>query len=176
MSSRGLRFLGLACVAGAIIWFIGWSLWVQAQWAAGKLDRGAALLGIILFAVVPAIPAAIAGGVFLVKATARRREERLAQLDARLLEAVRTRGIVKMRDLAQEWHVPLEQVRAALERVVGMGLFDGRVDWSKGEAYAPTIDPSQSCPRCGGTLKPVGKGLARCEFCGSSYPVGGSES
>ncbi len=171
MTARGLRALGIALVVTAAVWVGLWCLWLLAQHRAGHLDAAAAILGLLLFAVLPAAAAGAGATILLVAAGRRRRMESEAALEARIAEAVRTRGIVRLAALAGEWNVPEASLRRAVERLVGLELLPGQVDWSRGELTAPYARLGEACPRCGGQLEPAGKDLLVCRYCGSRFPV-----
>ena len=170
VSARGLRILGFGLIAGGAAWALFWSLWLAAQHHAGQLDVAAALLGFLLFALLPTLAAWIGGGIVLARSRRRAQEEGEADLESRVAEAVRTRGIVRLGELAREWQLPEPAVRAAVERLVGLNLFHGQVDWKRGELTAEYVDLTQVCPHCGGPLEPAGQGLLVCRYCGSRFP------
>ncbi len=170
MTAQGLRILGRGLAAGGFAWAVLWGIWLVAQHRAGQLDIAAALLGVILFALLPALAAWIAGAILLVRARRRCRQEHDADLETRLAEAVRTRAIVRIAELANEWHISENDIRAAVQRLVGLDLFRGRVDWERGVLTAQYASLTQSCPHCGGPLEPAGQGLLVCRYCGSRFP------
>ncbi len=170
MSSRGLRLLGWGLVLTGTAWLALWGLWLLAQHRAGQLDAAAALLGLLLFAFLPTAVSWGAGAWVLLRAGRRAREEAEAHLEARIVEAVRTRGIVRLTPLASEWRLPEAEIRRAVERANGLGLLPGQVDWERGELTAPYARLDEACPRCGGPLDPAGKDLLACRYCGSRFP------
>ncbi len=171
MTSRGLRVLGIALLAAGAGWTILWGLWLAAQHRAGQLDAAASILGLLLFAFLPAVAAWAGAAVLLLRASRRARQEAEASLETRIAEAVRTRGIVRLGILARELDLPEAELRRAVERLVGLELLPGRVDWKRGELLAPYARLGEACPRCGGQLEPAGKGLLACRYCGSRFPV-----
>ncbi|HHQ49367.1 MAG TPA: hypothetical protein ENK19_10865 [Acidobacteria bacterium] len=175
MSSRGLRALGLALLAAGGGWIVLWGLWLAAQHRAGQLDAAAAILGLLLFAFLPAAAAWAGGAVILLRAGRLAREEAEAALETRIAEAVRTRGIVRLTPLARELGLPEPALRRAVERLVGLELLPGTIDWERGELMAPYARLGEACPRCGGQLEPAGKGLLACRYCGSRFPVESAE-
>ncbi|NOZ96064.1 MAG: hypothetical protein GXP47_15195 [Acidobacteria bacterium] len=175
MSSRGLRALGLALVLAGGAWTILWSLWLAAQHRSGQLDAAAAILGLLLFAFLPAMAAWAGGAVVLIRANRLARQEAEASLETRIAEALRTRGIVRLTPLARELGMPEPELRRAVERLVGLRLLPGRIDWERGELLAPYARVGEACPRCGGQLEPAGKGLLACRYCGSRFPMEGDE-
>ena len=171
MSARALKALGWALALAGAAWALLWGAWAAAQHQAGRFDAAAAILALLLFALLPAAAAGAGAAVVLVRAARAAREETEARLEARVAEAVRTRGIVRLADLASEWSVPETALRRAVERLVGLGLLPGQVDWPRGELTAPYARLGEPCPRCGGELEPAGKGLLVCRYCGSRFPV-----
>ncbi len=171
MSARGLRLLGWSLVISGTGWLVLWGIWLLAQYRSGALDAAAAVLGLLLFAFLPTAASWAGGAWVLQRARRRARQEAEARLDARIVEAVRTRGMVRLRDLAAEWNLPEATLRRAVERVNGLGLLPGQVDWERGELTAPFARLGASCPRCGGPLDPAGKDLLTCRYCGSRFPT-----
>lgn len=171
MSSRALRALGIGLIVTGAVWALLWGGWVAAQHAQGRLDLAAALLGLLLFAVLPTAVSWAVGAVVLVRARRRGGQEADADLEVRIAEAVRTRGVVRLAELSSEWGYEEQVLRRALERLVGLNLLPGNVDWERGEITAPFAALDQTCSHCGGKLEPAGKGLLVCRYCGSHFPV-----
>lgn len=171
MSAIQLKSVSLGLGIFALIWMGGWVSWVVAQHNANKLDVAASILGFFLLGAVPGGVLVVIAGILWLRAIHVGKTERAAVLEMRIAEAVRTRGMVQLKNLASEWQMPESSIRLHLERLVGMQLLEGRVDWDKGIVYAPYAQPGQSCPRCGGEVKSVGKDLARCLHCGSAFPL-----
>ncbi len=171
MSSRLLAGLSVTLAVAGAAWGALWAAWLVAQHRAGALDPAAALLGAALL-ILPTLVVAWGGAALLaLRARRRAREEAAARLERRLAEAVRTRGRVRLAALAREWGVTEGDLAAALESLVGLGVFRGRVDWDRGEAFAEGAAPEAPCPNCGGVLVPAGQGLLACRHCGSRFTV-----
>ena len=167
--SSPVRWLGLALIAvGLLVLFLG-GLWLLAE----TLEQGARLstlvfgLGVII--VVVTLPCLIIGGILLRQDRGREREMQEVEQEKRLLTTVLTRGQVPISDLAIEMNLTRQQVQVYLYDLVGKGLFTGYVDWKRGILYAREAAQMQqsTCPNCGGQREIVGKGIARCEYCGA---------
>ncbi len=171
MSARALRALGIGLILTGAVWALLWGGWVAAQHAQGRLDLAAALLGLLLFALLPTAVSWVAAAVVLIRARRRGGQEADADLEVRIAEAVRTRGVVRLGQLATEWGVEETVLRRALEQLVGLNLLAGNVDWERGEITAPFAGVHEACSHCGGQLEPAGKGLLVCRYCGSHFPV-----
>lgn len=176
MSASGLRTLGWGLAITGAAWAALWGLWLAAQHATGRLDVAAAVLGFLLFALLPAAASWVGAAMVLVRAGKRARAEAEAGLETRIAEAVRTRGIVRLARLAGECGLEEPELRRAVERLVGLNLLPGQVDWQRGELTAPYVRLGEECPRCGGELDPAGKGLLACRYCGSRFPVPDTEA
>ncbi len=170
MSATSLRIAGLGLLATALVWTGGWMIWLVAQHRSGHLDPAATVLGFLLFALLPAAAGLAGGALLLVRAARRGGQQRAADLERRLADAVRTRGVVHLNALAREWGVPEPQLRRGLEALVGLELFHGTVDWAAGEVRAPSASLGSDCPRCGAELEPAGQGLLACRYCGAHFP------
>jgi len=167
--------LGLTLLAAGAGWTLLWGLWLAAQHRAGQLDAAASILGLLLFAFLPTLAAWAGGTVLLIRAGRVSRQEEEAAMETRIAEAVRTRGMVRLNALARELGLPESELRRGVERLVGLRLLPGSVDWKRGELLAPYARLGEACPRCGGQLAPAGKGLLACRYCGSRFPVDASE-
>lgn len=170
MSARALRVLGWGLLITGGVWAVLWGLWLLAQHGAGQLDVAAAVLGFLLFALLPTAAAWVGAAIVLLRAGRKAHEQRDADLESRVGEAVRSRGVVRLEELAREWSTPEAALRSAVERLVGLNLFPGQVDWQRGELTAPYARLDEACPRCGGPLEPAGKALLVCRYCGSRFP------
>ncbi len=167
--SSPIRLLGITLIAtGLLILFLG-GLWLMAE----MLEQGAPLstlvFGLSLIIVVLTVPCLVVGGLLLHYGQAQERELFEVEQEKRLLTAVLTRGQVSINDLAREMGLSRPQVQRYLYDLVGKGLFTGYVDWKRGILYAREVAdmPSDSCPNCGGQREIVGKGVARCAYCGA---------
>ncbi|NPA05928.1 MAG: hypothetical protein GXO54_00800 [Chloroflexi bacterium] len=139
-------------------------------YAAGKVSAAGALLGIILFGLLPA--AMLAGGGIYLLAQARKAEaeaEHTRKLE-RILGMIQAHGQVPIDQIMLEMHMTREQVQNAIYELVSLGLFTGYIDWEKMTFY--TADAAQvvstTCPNCGGQREFVGKGIVRCPYCGAT--------
>jgi len=127
-----------------------------------------AILGVIISLFVGIVP--IAMGIYLfIQSRSEATEQADMTRQRKILDMVKTRGQVDIRDLVFELNSSTDQVRDDIYRLVGMGLFTGYVNWDKGALYSR--DASQlkgnTCPNCGGEQEFVGKGVIACKYCGA---------
>lgn len=95
----------------------------------------------------------------------------------RLMGTVRARGRIQLDDLAEELHVPMDMLKEWIYDLVGRGRFTGYIDWYGGTLYsqeAQELSDGSTCPQCSGPLRPAGKGIIRCEYCGTEVFLKGS--
>lgn len=169
MSSSG-KMVGLGMIAAGAILGIAGGAWLVSAMNEDKLDRTAAIFGLVLLLGAVVIPL-VAGGVFFTRKGSLE-EKQMAKVDQQrqLLNIVSTRGQVSISDLVLEMHSTRDQVEKDLNELVGRGLFSGYVDWNKGMLYsveASKLQGAQFCPNCGGKLELAGKGVVTCPYCGA---------
>ncbi|MBN1120994.1 MAG: hypothetical protein JXJ17_07945 [Anaerolineae bacterium] len=158
-------------VAATIVLLIG-SVWIAATVAEGSLRVSGAAVGFALLNVVLVIPL-LAGGI-LVLSRAKREvvdEEESKELRT-ILDAVKTRGQVEISQLVIDLQSDRETVRDQIYQLVGMGIFEGYVNWDEGVLYsedAAELRNLEECKNCNGKLSLVGKGIVACPFCGTEY-------
>ncbi len=161
----GLFFVGLA---GVIVLAAGG--FMAAGYVSGQVGLAGAVLGFILFGLVPAAVAAGVGVFLLLQARRRAAERQRAQQLERLLGMIRARGQVPVDQIMLELHLDRQAVQNAIYELVSLGLFTGYIDWERMVFY--TADASKvgstTCPNCGGQREFVGQGIVRCPYCGAT--------
>ncbi len=163
------RLVGIILIGLGVIIFLGGSaasLMSTATTEGGAL--GGAVLGVIISTFVAVLP--LAAGVYLLTQSRSEAAEQAEMIRQRqILDVVKTRGQVEIRDLVFELKASTDQIRSDIYRLVGLGLFTGYVNWDKGVLYSR--DASQltgsKCPNCGGEQQFVGKGVIACKYCGA---------
>lgn len=162
------RLIGIILIAAGGLVFFGISAISIFSSLGPEGSIGGAILGIVISLFV-ALPLE-AGGVFLL---VRSRSEAARQVDAsrqrKILDMVKTQGQVDISDLVFDLNSTTGQVRDDIYKLVGMGLFTGYVNWSKGTLYSKEASQltGQSCPNCGGEQSFGGKGVITCKYCGT---------
>lgn len=154
--------IGLTALAG---------LWLATQFSAGELESGGLILGAFLAFVV--IAPVFVFGIFMVIRGGQEaeRESEMAQ-QRRLLDIVRSRGQVDVRDLAMEMQASMDEVKAMVHQLVGLQVFSGYINWESGVLYseqASALRDLDKCRNCGGNIELAGKGIAKCPWCGTEY-------
>jgi len=74
--------------------------------------------------------------------------------------------------VALEMQLPRDQIKEMVYALVGLGVFNGYINWDKGVLYsqqASQLRDLKACPNCGGEIKLAGKGVASCRFCGTEF-------
>jgi hypothetical protein len=88
----------------------------------------------------------------------------------KLALVITARGQIRLDELAQELNAPRDLLRDWIYQLVRRGEFTGYMNWNEGLIYsaeAKKLSAAGRCPRCGGDLALAGKGVIRCEHCGS---------
>ncbi|MGB7295160.1 MAG: DeoR family transcriptional regulator, partial [Candidatus Aminicenantales bacterium] len=151
------------CLIGSLLAFTS-TRTVEDQAAA----TGGAALGIGISAIL-AIPLVGVGIYLIVRGRAEAREMVDIDRQRKILDMVKTRGQVNISDLVFELKSSSQQVRDDVYKLVGMGLFTGYVNWEDGVLY--TVESSKltgnKCPKCGAEQVFAGKGVIKCQYCGS---------
>ena len=161
----GLLILGAlaVCLLGAAV--------TLPRIGTGELTASAAILGLVIAAIV-ALPLGGIGVFMIMRGGADVKSEAVAQKQRRLLDMVTTRGQLPISDAAVELQVPREEVKNWIYRLVGLGVFTGYINWDDGilfSAQASQLRDLQTCKKCGGAVKLVGKGVVKCPYCGTEY-------
>lgn len=165
------RLIGIILiVSGAVVTILAGG-WIASQISSEALTIGGALIG----AVVAFIPVALlfGFGIYLYIQGGRETERESVMLNQRrLLDIVRSRGQIKIHDLAIEMGVPVDSVQNMVHDLVGLQVFSGYVNWNDGTLYsaeASQLRDLQQCKNCGGEIQLAGKGVVTCRFCGTEY-------
>lgn len=86
-----------------------------------------------------------------------------------LLALVALRGQISFVDLTKEFRIPQEILEDWLAAAVTNGEFSGYVHWEERTLYSEEAEALRDvgcCPKCGGELRMVGKGVIGCAHCG----------
>jgi hypothetical protein len=166
------RAVGIVLIVVAVgICLIGSAL-LGTGVAQGGLELAGAILGFGLLFVFLVAP--LAGGGILALAHGHREKKEQEESEAlkRLLDIVKTRGRVNISDLAIELKTDLSTVQGMIYGLVGLGVFNGYINWDEGVLYssdASALREMTQCKHCGGNLSLAGKGVLKCPFCGTEY-------
>jgi hypothetical protein len=157
--ARAMMILGFLMTAPSIYLFVwgfeglGWE---------GMINRMAYLLVGLLF---------IVGG-WTLRTWVKREEETVKMTEKlrSLWQLLKDRGKMKMEEIAMHLGLSKSEVPKWVYRLASSEAFIGYVDWKDGVLYsadASILGEGKGCPQCGGQLEPAGKGLFRCQHCGS---------
>jgi len=165
------RTVGLALVAlGVLICVLGGGMLASGVlWS--DLEVGGAALGGVLVALMAGVVVAV-GAVVIARSRQGAQQDAEAAALRKLLDIVKTRGQVGIEDVIIELNSDRETVNAYIYRLVGMGVFDGYVNWDSGVLYssdAASLHDLNQCKNCGGNIAIAGKGVFKCPFCGTEY-------
>lgn len=165
------RLIGLILMAigGGITILAGLFLAVRAG------EDGATALGTVLGAGLAFVFVAplIGFGLFMwVKGGQEAQEESAMQKQRELLDILRSRGQVDVRDMAVEMGESVDTVKGMVHQLVGLQVFSGYINWDKGMLYsteASQLRDLKECKNCGGNIELAGKGVVACPYCGTEY-------
>lgn len=138
--------------------------------ASGLNVAGFGVGAILLLIIV--LPLVGAGIFLLARSSQEGKEEEIIAKQRKILDAVQARGQVRISDLVLELKSSKEQVQNWVYNLVGLGLFSGYIDWADGVLYsiqASQLKDLTECKKCGGKVTLAGKGVSKCQYCGTEY-------
>ena len=94
----------------------------------------------------------------------------LRERQARIAAIIVARAQIRLEDLTREINAPRDLVRTWIYELVKRGEFTGYINWDEGMLYsteAGRLTEAGKCPYCNGELSLAGKGVIRCDYCGS---------
>ncbi len=139
--------------------------------AAGGLTAAGFGVGVILLAII-SLPLLGAGAFLLAKSRQEGQDEAVVAKQRKILDMVSARGQVSIADVALELKASRDQVQSWVYNLVGLGLFSGYINWNDGTLYsaqAAQLRDLTSCKKCGGQVSLAGKGVIKCQYCGTEY-------
>lgn len=166
---KNSRLIGMILIGVGLVLLLGCSaISLMSSFTSTSGNLGGAVLGVVVSILVGIVP--IAFGVYLLtQGRAEAAEQANMTRQRKILDMVKTRGQVDLRDMVFDLKSNTEQIRDDIYKLVGMGLFTGYVNWDKGVLYSK--DASQlkgnKCPNCGGEQEFAGKGVVQCKNCGA---------
>ncbi len=163
------RLVGIILIIVGMFIFLGCAaISLMSSMTAEGGNMGGAVLGIVLAAFIALVPVAM--GVYLViNGRTEAAEQANAIRQRKILDMVKTRGQLDLRDAALELNVDSNQVRDDVYKLVGLGLFSGYVNWQSSTLYSREASQMRgnTCPNCGGEQEFAGKGVIACKNCGA---------
>lgn len=165
----GNRTLGYGMIVLAALIFIFGLLWGIGNLSSGAIEFTGLLFLLFFLAIVAGILGV--GGVVVLRRT---QEESAEMADVRrqrtILSAIQAQGKLSIAEAALETKSDAATVRKDIYDLVGKGIFSGYVDWDAGMLYskqAREIRAGGVCPNCGAQIELVGKGVIKCQYCGT---------
>lgn len=164
-----MKLIAIILAVIGLLWFLAVGGFLYSGVASGELTNAGFMMGFIIFAGVPSVLGWGVAAYLHFRGVHEEKSERDARLQTVIAEAVQTRGEVDLDRLAWELSVSKKQVDRAVHELVGRDLFTGYVNWDERRLISVEASelPSDRCPNCGGEIKLAGRGVARCEHCGT---------
>jgi ribosomal protein S27AE len=136
----------------------------------GGLTLPGAVLGIVLFGLLPLLVLGGFGIMLLVRGKAEEADMATVRQQEQLLGMIQAQGQVSLSEVMLRLKLNREELEQMIYQLVNMGIFSGYIDWSKQMLYSAEAGKVASpiCPNCGGERQVVGKGLVKCPYCGAS--------
>ncbi|NWF70683.1 MAG: hypothetical protein HXY40_16485 [Chloroflexi bacterium] len=165
------RVVGIILIISGLVGAVIAGLWLAVSVAAQQLEITGAVLG----AGLAFIPVALlcGAGIFLyVRGGAEAAQDSTMRQQRQLLDIVKSRGQVKVTDVALEMSLSVDTVKAMVHDLVGLQVFSGYVNWEEGTLYSSEVKnlrDLKQCKNCGGEIKLAGKGVVACPYCGTEY-------
>lgn len=161
---------GLVVGSGILVFVVGIIL-LALLTSTGALTTSGLAVG-VFFVLIIVLPLIAIGVVVYLRAQQEGREEAVAARQRRLLDMVATRGELRISDAAIELKATRDQIQGWVYNLVGLGLFSGYINWDDGVLYsasAAQLKELETCKKCGGKVSLVGKGVLKCQYCGTEY-------
>ncbi len=139
--------------------------------AAGGLTAAGFGVGVVLLAII-SLPLLGAGAFLLARSRQEGQDEAVVAKQRKILDMVSARGQVSIADMALELKASRDQVQSWVYNLVGLGLFSGYINWNDGALYsaqAAQLRDLTTCKKCGGQVSLAGKGVIKCQYCGTEY-------
>jgi hypothetical protein len=163
------RLIGILLVVAGIVVLISCSVLSFFSTRTVEVNQtGGLVLGLVI-SVIIAIPL-VGVGIYLIS---RGQHEEAELVDSarrrKILDMVKTRGQVNISDIVLDLNATTNQVRDDIYKLVGMGVFTGYVNWDEGVLYSVEASKltGNKCPNCGAEQTFAGKGVIKCQYCGS---------
>ncbi len=166
----GSKTMGLLMIGAGVLIFIGVGGFLLASVASGGLTLPGAVLGMVLFGLLPLIALGGFGIVVLARGRTEAAEMATVQKQEQLLGMIQAQGQVPLSDVMVKLQMNRDEVEKTIYQLVNLGIFSGYIDWGKQLLYsaeASKVD-SRVCPNCGGEREIVGKGVVKCPYCGAT--------
>jgi DNA-directed RNA polymerase subunit RPC12/RpoP len=163
------RLVGMILIGLGLVLLLGCSaISIVSSLSTEEGSIGGATLGVIGSLFVGLVPIGF-GGYLVMQSRTEAAEQADMARQRKILDVVKTRGQVDIRDLVFELKVDTQQVRDDIYKLVGLGLFTGYVNWDQGLLYSREASQltGNKCPNCGGEQEFVGKGVIACKYCGA---------
>jgi hypothetical protein len=162
------KTVGVILIIIGVVVFLVAALFIWSGIASGELTTAGAILGVVLFGIVPLLLFGGAGVYLFVKGRAEAAAMADVRRKERLLGLIQAQGKVSLNTIMVELKLNRETVKRDIYELVQQGLFAGYINWDQLTFYSSDAQRvgSNKCPNCGGIRELVGKGVVRCPYCG----------
>jgi hypothetical protein len=103
----------------------------------------------------------------------------LAERHRHILGMIHAQGAVSLDEMAREMNLPKGLIREWIYQLVQAGKFTGYLNWDEEMIYsreAQSLRAGGTCPNCGGAMGLAGKGVIRCDHCGTEVFLANKET
>jgi ribosomal protein S27E len=169
MSASG-KTIGLILMLVGVVILVVATAFVGSGLASHQVQASGAILGIVLFGVLPLLLLGGVGAYLYVQGRAEAREMAQVRQKERLLGMIQAQGRVSLGQAMIEMKMSRDDITNAIYELVNQGLFAGYIDWNAQTFYSQDAARvgSNTCPNCGGVRELVGKGIVKCPYCGAT--------
>lgn len=169
MSGYG-KYIGMILVGVGLCFSIGVGAYFWSGYQTHAVTQPGALLGFILFALIPFLGLTSVGLYLFFSGRAEQRTLSRIEQKEYLLGLIKAHGKISLKEIMAQMNLRPQEVSAFIYELVQMGLFAGYINW-KNETFfsqdASALELQKNCPQCGAIRELAGKGAILCSHCGA---------
>ena len=135
MSASG-KTIGLILMLAGVVIFVVAAVFIGSGLASHQVQASGAILGIVLFGVLPLLLLGGVGAYLYVQGRAEARELAQVRRKERLLGMIQAQGKVPLGQAMIEMKMSRDDITTAMYELVTQGLFAGYIDWNAQTFYS----------------------------------------